>query len=492
MTRAAFLFIAALLPLSAQITPTRAVLYMDPEARIRPLESAPLQFRLYAQVTNADGTTETGRLLRGGPKVTVATANGGWVSKPFRYQGTDAEKFLQERGSQFGSIFQSLTEKYVVQDAVLYTAPETPGRYTVTAELEGQKASLEIEVAASAPARKKAEKVAFDADPRDGHRYRALAERYAPVLAQETWWWPKADYPARFDFDGDWHGDNNWENAEEGASQAYVYYAVMETETHWFALYNVFHPRDYSDKCVVGSCHENDNEGLILTIRKDGSEFGRLEVMETLAHNNVYSFTNDRSIRGNIHNIDGGIDIYQDTHPVAFIESGGHGIYGSQSSHSTYRFAGDTFAGTGVTFVYKGAAERPRHPNDRQVGYELLSIHDHWWTKACQTESGWSERTFDAYFSYLPARGRPGAACRSIGGTFYGRKESANKAKPFWGWHDNATKKKKILGDGQWALDPAFAIQQSLRFPYDRPVSTNYLFNPYLELGVAGVAGGAQ
>lgn len=484
MNRAALLSLAvSLVPLGAQV-PTSAKLYMDPEARIRPLESAPLQFRLYGQMSKADGTMETGRLLRGGPKVTVVSANGGWVSKPFRYQGTDAENFLQERQSQFGSIFQGLTQKYVVQDAVLYTAPELPGKYRVEAELEGQRATLEIEVTPDAPARKKVEKSAFDAEPRHGDPYRSLAERYAPMLAQETWWWPKADYPARFDFDGDWQGDNNWENAEEGASQAYVYYAVMETDTHWFAIYNVFHPRDYSDKCVVGTCHENDNEGLILTIRKDGSEFGKLEVMETLAHNNVYSFTNDRSIRGNVHNIDGGIDFYQETHPVVFIESGGHGIYGGQAAQSTYRFAQDAFAGgTGVTLAYKGAAERPRHPNDRLVGYDLLSIHDHWWTKACQTESGWSERTFDAYFNYLPAAGRPGTACRSVGGTFYGRKESSNKAKPFWGWHDNVTRKKKVLADGQWALDPAYSVQQSLRFPYDRPVSINYVFNPYLNVG---------
>jgi hypothetical protein len=473
--------------LLAQYVPSSAQLFLDPEPRIRPLESAALQFRLYAQATKADGTTEVGRLLRSNPKVRIVTPNGGWVSKPFRFQGQDTDNFLQEKGSQFGSIFQSLTQKYVVQDAVLYTAPEQPGRYLIEAELEGQKASLEVEVTADAPSRKPAETVSFDAEPKHGDPYRPLAERYAPMLAQETWWQPKSDYITRFDFDGDWQGDNNWDNGETGTSQAYVYYAVMETETHWFLIYNAFHPRDYSDKCAMGSCHENDNEGLILTVRKDGSEFGRLEVMETLAHNNVYTFTNDRTLRNNIHNIDGGIDFYQETHPVAFIESGGHGILGGQARQSTYNFAGDTFRdNTGVTFVYKGVAERPRHANDRLVGYDLLPIYDHWWTKACQQESGWTERTFDEYFSYAPVAGRPGTACRVVGGTFYGRKESANKAKPFWGWHDNATQKKRALATGQWALDPAFAIQQSLRFPADKPVSTRYIFNPYLGVGGAG------
>ena len=108
--------------------------------------------------------------------------------------------------------------------------------------------------------------------------FQRLVEHYAPFVAQETWFQPKSDYLARFDLDGDWKGDNNWANAERGSSQAYVHYAVMETDTHWFLVYNFFHPRDYSDKCVAGTCHENDNEGLILTVAKDGSPFGRLQV----------------------------------------------------------------------------------------------------------------------------------------------------------------------------------------------------------------------
>ena len=51
-----------------------------------------------------------------------------------------------------------------------------------------------------------------------------------------------------------------------------------------------------------------------------------------------------------------------------------------------------------------------------------------------------------------------GALYPLIGFTFYGRKEASNKAKPFWGWHDNRTLKAKVLAEGQWALDPAYAV----------------------------------
>ncbi len=47
------------------------------------------------------------------------------------------------------------------------------------------------------------------------------------------------------------------------------------------------------------------------------------------------------------------------------------------------------------------------------------------------------------------------------------------------------------MATGQWALDPAYAVSQNLRFP--EPVSTEYTFNPYLgvEAHPSSLAGGA-
>jgi hypothetical protein len=264
-----------------------------------------------------------------------------------------------------------------------------------------------------------------------------------------------------------------------GSSQAYVYYAVMETETHWFLIYNFFHPRDYSDKCVVGTCHENDNEGMILTVEKGGA-FGRLIALEGLAHNNIYSHPADSRVRGGLHNLDGDVELYDGSHPVIFIESGGHGVYGSKSSHSAFSYGDRTFRdGTGVTYVYKGKAERPRHAADKEVGYDLLPIYDHWWLRAI-SDQGRSERMFDEYFTYMPFGGRP-APRMQIPGAFYGRAKAVNKARPFWGWFDNRTLKAKAVSNGQWGLDPAYSVSQNLRMP--QPFSLNYVFNPYLGIG---------
>jgi hypothetical protein len=70
---------------------------------------------------------------------------------------------------------------------------------------------------------------------------------------------------------------------------------------------NFFHSRDYDERCIFGTCHENDNEGLILTVRKYGSEFGRLQVLATLAHGNVCSYGADPGIQDGLHRIVGSV-----------------------------------------------------------------------------------------------------------------------------------------------------------------------------------------
>lgn len=454
-------------------------LVLDPAGKVRPGETVVVQGQVWGVKVEKDGSRKEGR-LRTAAKIGVKEGDG-WVSKPFRYQGNDSGGYVEAGGGGFASIFQGVSGQFLVKDSVAYTAPEKAGKYVVEGEAGGVKGTVEIEVDESAPSRRAVEKTEFGVEPYDGDRFRTLAGRWSPYVAQETWFQWKADVPARFDFDGDWKGDNNWDRMEEGSSQAYVYYAGVETATHWFLHFNFFHPRDYSDNCVAGTCHENDNEGIILTIRKDGTQFGKLEVMETLAHNHVYSYVNEPRLRKGAHDVDGKIEFFEETHPIVFIEAGGHGVLGSAARQSTFSASRmDFLEGTGMTFYYKGKAERARHGNDRNVGYQLLPISTHWWERA-KAERG--NEMFDAYFDYEPYGGRPGGVNR-YAGAFLGRKFGANKAKPFWGWHDERTRKGKILSEGQWALDPAYAVTRNLTWPRELPVALDYTFNPYL--GVKG------
>ncbi|MCC6362950.1 MAG: hypothetical protein IT165_05465 [Bryobacterales bacterium] len=466
----------------------------DPsDCRVRPFETLVVQVLVDGEMTVSNGETRKGRLHRTPGQLKVSSANWGWVSKPFKFQGSDPGGYIDTGGGTFAGIFAKMAGDYIVADSFLYTAPETSGTYTLTDDTEGVTGEVKITVDANAPSRKKAEEVNFGPEDKSNEPYRPLVEHYAPMVAQETWWTPKADIPTRFDYDNDLLGDNNWDDLDKGTSQAYVHYAVMETSTHWFVIYNLFHPRDYSDKCVAGSCHENDNEGIILTIQKDGSQFGKLQVMETLAHDNIYSFVNDNSIRNGVHDIDGKIDFHEGSHPIIFVESGGHGIYGpSDAKTSRYNAGkGEFTAGTGITLIYKGVAERPKHANDRGVGYELLPILTKWWPYV--ESNAQNQRMFDEFGPYEPFGNRPGIKVGKIGHTFYGRKEAANKAKPFWGWHDNRTLKAGVLAPGEWGLDPAYGVTRDLTFPSNMAFSLDYTNNPYL--GIVGdtqaAAGGA-
>jgi hypothetical protein len=475
--RTALFLLGSLIAL-AQSTEVKELKFrFDPDPRVRPGETVAIQVQVWGDAIAKDGSRTNGR-LRETANAKVADGSG-WLSKPFRYQGADDVAYLNTSTNTYAQIFQNVSGQFVQKDAVLYTAPLQSGTYTVEAECKGIKGTTQITVAADAPTRVIPEKTIFPTVP-DTNRYRKLAEHWAPFIAQETWWQPKADIPTRFDFDGDWDGENNWENTAAGSSQAYVHYAAVETGSHWFLHYNFFHPRDYSDNCIVGTCHENDNEGIILTVRKEGAEFGVLELMETLAHNNVYSYANDSRLRKGAHDIDAKIDFHDGRHPMVFLEAGGHGALAVGARNSTFSASRKDFtSGTGITLLYAGSAARPLHGNDRNVGYDLISIEDTWWPRAKQAAV---DHSFDAPYDYQPFGARPGRGQRYMG-SFWGRKYGINKAKPFWGWHDERTRRGKLLSTGQWALDPAYSVTRSITWPPSMPVDLTYLYNPYLGIG---------
>jgi hypothetical protein len=448
-------------------------------AKIRPLETAVIKMQFFGVKKKgvldkvlADESKD-GQIQIDNWKVET---NGGWVSKPFLFQESG-----EKTKSGFDNFLKQGLNSIVPKDSILFTAPGKAGKYTIKISHGDLTREVTIEVSNAATSQKKAETTNFASIVNSSDKYFALVENYAPFVAQETWFEPKADYLSRFDYDGNWRGDDNWENLPSGSSKAFVYYAVMETETHWFLIYNFFHPRDYSDFCVVSTCHENDNEGLILTVRKDGSKFGKLEVMETLAHNNIYSFTNEKAIKKGVHDIDGKIEFYENTHPIIFIEAGGHGIYSSDYKSSLFDAAKMDFKqNTGVTYFYGKKAESPQFSSDRNVSYALLPIYEEWWMKGSQ-ETAQANETFDNFYVYEPFGNRPQANAKYISGAFLGKTAAKNQAKPFWAWFDRKTKDKKVLNTGQWALDPAYSVSMNLKFPENLPVSLEYIFNPYLK-----------
>ena len=101
-------------------------------------------------------------------------------------------------------------------------------------------------------------------------RHLEVARRYAPIVLQETH--PRRgreDLPSNFDFDGDLVGRNNWEAFDRFCLVPTVYYALLETETHLFLTYHLFHARDWAPIPLgLQDTHENDGENLQVVVEK--------------------------------------------------------------------------------------------------------------------------------------------------------------------------------------------------------------------------------
>src|SRR6201988_5115497 len=67
-----------------------------------------------------------------------------------------------------------------------------------------------------------------------GTRGLDIASRFAAIFYQALGEDPRGDYITNFDFDGDWRGDNNWNNLDDKRFplKADGYSSVGETVTH--------------------------------------------------------------------------------------------------------------------------------------------------------------------------------------------------------------------------------------------------------------------
>jgi hypothetical protein len=294
-------------------------------------------------------------------------------------------------------------------------------------------------------------------EPPAGHE--ELARRYAPVIYQGAA--SDQDYITAVDFDGDWIGNNNWENQPSGDLAAYVYYAVVETESHWFLFYALFHPRDYTEEPCEQSdgCHENDMEALQVVVAKDGTAYGRPQALLTLAHSHIYLFPFDATVKRGALRPRANATL-EDGHPAVWVETYGHGISGKREI---------LLPGT-VVYRVGDRAEVPEGIKDKDVAYELVSIYDTLWQRRSDVGPG---RLFDNPFDYrgqvLPA-------------SFDGEDWGEDKANAPWGYNQEIG---EVLLRGDFFLDPARALAYFATL--EGGVSRTYVHNPFLDdLGLEG------
>lgn len=295
------------------------------------------------------------------------------------------------------------------------------------------------------------------------HGFRAgLALRWAPIHEQQVRRQGShalggaADFITSIDFDGDLDASNNWENAARFALPAHAYYSVVETASHWYVVYTFYHPRDWSSR-FLDTEHENDSEGVLLAIARDGSRYGALRAAVTVVHSDFYSFVPAGSPwRSGQEDIDGELQLraYAGAlHPVTAQQAETHALK-AWPYYSIQR--------EGVVYYPSlTRAETPSSADDRSVVYQLHDV----------LESGgpWQRRRDARLFAgYGTMAGNASGGCGS--GVLWCRRDAAHMA---WGWNDHDDG----VRPGAMASDPA-ALAATYFVPHE-PLAKSYRFNPF-------------
>jgi hypothetical protein len=291
-----------------------------------------------------------------------------------------------------------------------------------------------------------------------------LALRWAPIHHQDVHRRGEhalggaADFITSFDFDGDDDPSNNWEHAGDPRYPlaAHAYFAVVETPSHWFVTYQFFHPRDWSSTFFETE-HENDSEGVMLAIARDGSRHGMLRAAVTVVHSDFYSYVPTSSgWASGQEDVDGVLSLhpYQGAlHPVTAQQA---------ETHALKAWPYYSIRGEGVVYYPSLThAEVPSGPNDRSVLYRLRDVLE---------PGGLWDRRYDGriFASYGAYAGNRSGGCGK--GAFLCTRNAANAP---WAWNDHDDR----CPQGAMTLDPAALVRSYFRAP--ERISRRYSFNPF-------------
>ena len=301
-----------------------------------------------------------------------------------------------------------------------------------------------------------------------------LAYRYAPIHYQDTDSTNyRADYITRFDYDGNTIAFDNWEHLTNFPLAAHAYYSVVETCTHWYIVYGVYHPRDWTDGNEQE--HENDLEGFLSIVRKDGTSYGRLEGMVTVAHEDFYSFVPPGSPPRNGHeSIDGTLTMQQydgSLRPLTVQQAKGHGL---KAFPFTSDFHGNPNEDGIIYFPSRTRAGVPASGNDRHVDYMLLDFlaAGGLWQRQLD-EAPLARSQAQSFAKWGTFKGDEGGGC---GGSYSSpfRTCASDSARTPWGWDDHDDGPIYV---GEMALDPAHLTAHY--FSGLGAFSTKYIRNRY-------------
>lgn len=294
--------------------------------------------------------------------------------------------------------------------------------------------------------------------------YDALARYWAPRLYHDTDSTEyKSDYITKINFDGDYNSKNNWESMDAFSTvPAYLYYSVVESETHYFLGYYTFHPRDWCDSAFCTE-HENDLEGVLLAVRKGSANGGKGTAIAafTEAHGHIYQYAAASGLSSGSDDLDGTLS-FSGSHPRFYIEAKGHGVYGCDSR------CDNAPGGDGIVYAVAAAGEPAQSPSSgsgnftRVYSYQLIPLD-----QTSGDQGLWTRRDDVCDTCTFGSWGR----MRGDG------LDSQNAATMPWSWDDGDDGE---VFSGALLCDPAQLVDTQLNgTPLDSGFSHSYVFNPY-------------
>lgn len=245
---------------------------------------------------------------------------------------------------------------------------------------------------------------------------RALAEAWAPVIYQEiepTEWLSRPGFSAS-DQIVDFFFDQNL-NLRDSANSIYslsheqmeklnrgttLYYSVLETRSHFYLNYTVYHAVDLN-----GFKHANDTENIWMVVEKDGSELGKFVVMVTNAHGYPMIYALDAHVQSKwreqirmsfgqkfLPYLDVNSVAHHEESPLEFVqrqESTSLKVFSARRSHALYKFRQEAYAQTltrpanhvaprGIFYFSKSCMEcfsdLSLRSAERRIPYELVEL----------------------------------------------------------------------------------------------------------------------